>query len=74
MIWVHYQFVNCYPRLFWFQVSGFRYQLIRFLLLTPDCKAFAQKMNKLMGENHFNKSVMLPMILCDNGKLFLTVS
>ena len=27
---------------------------------TPDCKAFAQKMNKLMGENHFNKSVMFP--------------
>ena len=22
MIWVHYQFVNCYQRLFWFQVSG----------------------------------------------------
>jgi hypothetical protein len=51
---VHYQFVNCYPRLF-----GFRYQPIGFLLLTPDCKVFAQKMNKLMGENHFNKSVML---------------
>jgi len=30
-----------------FLVSGVRCQLIRFLLLTPDCKAFAQKMNKL---------------------------
>ncbi|RZB35812.1 MAG: hypothetical protein SRB2_02804 [Desulfobacteraceae bacterium Eth-SRB2] len=55
---VHYQCVNCYPKLF-----GFRCQLIRFLLLKPDCKAFAQKMNKLMGENHFNKSVMLPECL-----------
>jgi len=42
-----------------FQVSGVRCQLIRFLHLKPDCKAFAQKMNKLMCENHFNKSVML---------------
>jgi len=45
-----------------FLVSGVRYQQIRFLLLTPDCKAFAQKMNKLMGDNHFNKSVMLPIL------------
>ena len=48
-----------------FLVSGVRFQLIRFLLLTPDCKAFAQKMNKLMGENHFNKSVILPSNIDD---------
>ena len=24
-----------------------------------------------MGEKHFNKSVMLQMMLCDNGELFL---
>ncbi|MBW2641529.1 MAG: hypothetical protein JRE10_15585 [Deltaproteobacteria bacterium] len=62
------QFKVLLSKTFWFQVSGVRYQLIRFLLLKPDtwhlkpdCKAFAQKINKLMGENHFNKSVMLPM-------------
>ncbi|RZB36159.1 MAG: hypothetical protein SRB2_02424 [Desulfobacteraceae bacterium Eth-SRB2] len=60
---VHYQFVNCYPRLF-----GVRFQVSANSFLTPDtrhlkphCKAFAQEMNKLMCEKHFNKSVMLPL-------------
>ena len=45
-----------------FLVSGVRFQLIRFLLLTPEprLKGFRKKMNKLMCEKHFNKPVMLP--------------
>ena len=31
----------------------------------PDCKVLAQKINNLMGENHFNKSVML-LLRLDN--------